>query len=160
MAYSYLKEIEDIQSGRTNNGELQDSAIGSTVNDILSNTEKNGVNQTNVLKYYNMISASDFDKYLISKQQETLKQKSLKETEQNVKDKESEKFYNLSIKNVGENTSKVLIDVMNDLVKFVNDEHKTFGKLFNIFTKNDRMIYVGIVIVLLSIMFYFITVTS
>ena len=159
MNYSF---VEDIQSDRVDNDERLDygSAVDGTVNDMMTNLGTNGVKGTSVLKFYNMISASDFDKFLISKQQESLNKKSLKATEQSIKDKNNEKFYNLSMKHVLQNTTKTLVDVINDIVIFVNDQHKTFGKLFNIFTKSDRLIYLGLVFVFISIVLYFIMVTS
>lgn len=162
MEYSYLN-VERIQGVKDFGGGddyLNASGINETVQDITGNLAKNGIKGTNVLKYYNTISASDFDKFLISKQQQELQKKSLKASVQAIKDKENEKFYNISLKNVLQNTTKTLVDIMNDLVIFVNDDHKTLGKLFNIFTKSERMIYIGLVLMLLSIVLYFITVTS
>ena len=162
MEYSYL-DVERIQNDRNYGGGneyLEASGINSTVMDITGNLEKNGVKGTNVLKFYNTISASDFDKFLISKQQKELEKKSLKASVQAIKDKENEKFYNLSLKNVLQNTTQTVVDIINDMVMFVNDDHKTFGKLFNIFTKSDRLIYVGLVLIFLSVVLYFINVTS
>ncbi len=159
MNYSFVK---DIQSNKVDTNERLDhgSAVENTVNDMTTNLGKNGVEGTNVLKFYNMISANDFDKFLISKQQESLNKKSLKATAQSIKDKDDEKFYNLSISQVLQNTTKTLVDVINDIVIFINDQHKTFGELFNIFTKSDRLIYLGLVFVFISIVLYFIMVTS
>lgn len=162
MEYNYL-DIERIQGDRQyggGNDYLESSSINATVMDITGNLEKNGVKGTNVLKYYNTISASDFDKFLISKQQQVLQDKSVKATAQSIRNKENEKFYNLSLKNLAQNTTKTMIDVMNDMVIFVNSSDKNFGKLFDIWTRGDRMIYVGIVLILISMILYFITVTS
>lgn len=162
--YSYANEIQrDIQSDKVTAGDERldyGSAIDGTVADMTRNLTQNGVEGTNVLKFYNMISASDFDKFLISKQQESLKKKSLKATAQSIKDKENENFYNLSMKQVLQNTTKTLVAVINDMVIFLNDQHKTFGKLFDIFTKSDRLIYVGLVLMFISVVLYFIMVTS
>ena len=87
-------------------------------------------------------------------------EKSTKATAQSIKNKENEKFYNLSLKNLAQNTSKTMIDIMNDMVIFFNSYDKNFGKLFDILTRNDRMIYVGLVLILISMILYFITVTA
>jgi hypothetical protein len=162
MEHSYI-DIKNIQEDRNyggGNDYLESSSINSTVMDITGNLEKNGIKGTNVLKYYNTISASDFDKFLISKQQQSLHEKSTKATAQSIKNKENEKFYNLSLKNLAQNTSKTMIDIMNDMVIFFNSYDKNFGKLFDILTRNDRMIYVGLVLILISMILYFITVTA
>lgn len=156
MNYSYMGDMNNDLHGREEYGS---TGFGSLVQTVNENTNNNGVTGTNVLKYYNMISASDFDKYLISKQQEALHKKSLKASVQAIKDKENERFYNLSMLNIANNTMSTLVSVLNDLVKFFNDKHKTLGKLYNIFVKEDRLIYLGLVIIFLSFTLYFITVT-
>lgn len=163
MNYSYTNNISrgenDGESGLLGREEYGSTGFGSLIKTVNQNTGNNGVVGTNVLKYYNMISASDFDKYLISKQQEALHKKSLKASVQAVKDKENERFYNLSMLNIANNIMSTLVDVLNDLVKFFNDSHKTFGKLYNIFVKEDRLIYLGLVVLFFSFVLYFITVT-
>lgn len=159
MEYSYEganNAVERIQSDKMNGGD----GISGLVSSINENVTNNGIEQKNVLKYYNLISASDFDKFLIDMQQKKLNEKSLKATEQAIKDKENEKFYNLSIKNIVQNTTNIMIEVVNDLVVYFNSDDKTFGGLYVIISKNDRFIYVGIVMILISVMLYFITVTS
>lgn len=153
--------IEPVQNNYTfSDPDAQFSRVDDIVASINENVGKNGVKKSDVLKYYNMISASDFDKYLISKQQLELDNKGEEATAQAIKDKENERFYNLSLRSIGENTTRVLVNVLNDLVAYVNSDYKTFGGLFNIFTKEDRLIYVGIVVIILSLMFYFVNVSQ
>ena len=158
MEYSYVganNAVERIQSDKMNN-----DGLNSLVSSINENVNTYDINQENVLKYYNVISASDFDKFLIDMQQKKITDKSIKATEQAIIDKEHEKFYNLSIKNIAFNTTNVMIEIVNDLVIYLNSSDKSFGKLYVILSKKDRFIYLGIVLIILSVMLYFITVTS
>ena len=128
---------------------------------ILNNPNDSDENiSKNVLKYHNFVSADDFDKYLISKQQQLLNKKSELASKQAIKDKEMDKFYNLSLYQISNNTTQTLISILNELIIFNNNNNKTLGKFINIFIKNDRLIYVGITTIIISFMIYFISATS
>ena len=62
---------------------------------------------------------------------------------------ESDKFYNLSIKQIGFKVSDTVNNVVDELIEF---EPKTGVSGFvEIFAKQDRLIYLGIIIVIFSI---------
>jgi len=101
------------------------------------------------------------DKY-IEKQIE-LKLNSLLETLPDTvpKDQHIKPIYNLTIKELYKNTLQSLIDIINDIIEaynkkdYINTNNYIFI-LINIFTKDNRKIYVGIMIVILSFIMYFI----
>lgn len=70
-------------------------------------------------------------------------------------------IYNLTIKELYKNTLQTLIDIINDIVDvyskkdYINNNNYIFI-LYNIFTKDNRKIYVGIMLVILSFIIYFI----
>ena len=70
-------------------------------------------------------------------------------------------IYNLTIKELYKNTLQTLIDIINDIVEvyskkdYINNNNYIYI-LLNIFTKENRNIYVGIMIVILSFIVYFI----
>ena len=104
---------------------------------------------------------SDIDKY-IEKQIE-LKLNSLLETLPNTvpKDLYIKPIYNLTIKEIYKNTLQSLIDIINDVIDAYNKKdyintNNYIYILINIFTKDNRKIYVGIMIVILSFIMYFI----
>jgi hypothetical protein len=105
--------------------------------------------------------ATDIEKY-IEKQIE-MKLNSLLETlpETIPKDLKIKPIYNLTIKELYKNTLQTLIDIINDIVdvyskrNYINNNNFIYI-LLNIFTKDNRKIYVGIMIVVLSFIFYFI----
>jgi len=63
----------------------------------------------------------------------------------------------MSISDLFYNLGKVFLDIINDLVKFTEMPDKTFWQLWYIFTRTDRIAYVGIMIVIIAIIFAFMT---
>uniref|UniRef100_A0A6C0LHA5 Uncharacterized protein n=1 Tax=viral metagenome TaxID=1070528 RepID=A0A6C0LHA5_9ZZZZ len=104
---------------------------------------------------------SDIEKY-IEKQIE-MKLNSLLETLPDKLPKELtiKPIYNLTIKEIYKNTLQSLIDIITDIVDvyskkdYVNNNNYIYI-LLNIFMKDDRKIYVGIMLVVLSFIVYFI----
>lgn len=104
---------------------------------------------------------TDIEKY-IEKQVE-LKLNSLLETlPDNIPDPLKIKpVYNLTIKQLYKNTLQTMIDIINDIVDvyskkdYINNNNYIYILLY-IFTKNNRTIYVGIILIFLSFIIYFI----
>ena len=104
---------------------------------------------------------TDIEKY-IEKQIE-LKLNSLLKTLPDTlpKNQKIKPIYNLTIKELYKNTLQSLIDIINDIVDvyskkdYINNNNYIFI-LYNIFTKDNRKIYVGIMLVILSFIIYFI----
>ena len=104
---------------------------------------------------------TDIEKY-IEKQIE-IKLNSLLETlpDKIPKDLQIKPIYNLTIKELYKNTLQSLIDIITDIVDvyskkdYVNNNNYMYI-LLNIFTKNNRKIYVGIMLVILSFIVYFV----
>jgi hypothetical protein len=88
---------------------------------------------------------------------ETLPEKIPKDLE---KDLQIKPIYNLTIKELYKNTLQSLIDIITDIVDvyskkdYVNNNNYIYI-LLNIFTKDNRKIYVGIMLVILSFIVYF-----
>ena len=121
--------------------------------DIKDISENKDINDTKDMSY--------IDKY-IEKQIE-IKLNNLLETLPNTvpKDLNIKPIYNLTIKELYKNTLQSLIDIINDVIdaynkkEYINTNNYIFI-LINIFTKDNRKIYVGIMIVILSFIMYFI----
>jgi hypothetical protein len=105
------------------------------------------------------IKDTDIEKY-IEKQIE-MKLNSLLETlpDSMPKELKIKPIYNLTIKELYKNTLQTLIDIINEIVdvyskkNYINNNNFIYI-LLNIFTKDNRKIYVGIMIVVLSFIFY------
>ena len=106
-------------------------------------------------------ATTDIEKY-IEKQIE-IKLNSLLETlpDKLPKDLTIKPIYNLTIKEIYKKTLQSLIDIITDIVDvyskkdYVNNNNYMYI-LLNIFTKDDRKIYVGIMLLVLSFIVYFI----
>jgi len=104
---------------------------------------------------------TDIEKY-IEKQIE-IKLNSLLETlpDKIPKDLQIKPIYNLTIKELYKNTLQTLIDIITDIVDvyskkdYVNNNNYIYI-LLSIFTKDDRKIYVGIMLIVLSFIVYFV----
>lgn len=107
------------------------------------------------------IKDMDIEKY-IEKQIE-LKLNNLLETLPNSipKDMKIKPIYNLTINELYKNTLQTLIDIINDIIEvyskknYINTNNYIYI-LLNIFTKDNRKIYVGIIIIIMSFIIYFI----
>ena len=67
----------------------------------------------------------------------------------------------LKIGDIYKNTIQTIIDIINDIIIYMNNTspNKTksiFNDLFNIFFSNDRMFYIGVILIILSFVIYFI----
>ena len=135
-----------------------------------ADTVNTGVNATNISNNAKdsakdpakePVKETDIEKY-IEKQIE-LKLNSLLETlpDKIPKDLQIKPIYNLTIKELYKNTLQTLIDIINDVVDayskkdYINNNNYIYI-LYNIFTKDNRKIYVGIMIIILSFIIYFI----
>jgi hypothetical protein len=111
------------------------------------------------------IKETDIEKYIekqieikLNNLLETLPEKIPKDLE---KDLQIKPIYNLTIKELYKNTLQSLIDIITDIVDvyskkdYVNNNNYIYI-LLNIFTKDNRKIYVGIMLVILSFIVYFV----
>jgi hypothetical protein len=68
--------------------------------------------------------------------------------------------YNLTIRELYKNTLQTIIDIINDVIELNNskitDVNYYITKVIYILTEDDRKLYVGIILVILSFIIYFI----
>tara|TARA_B100001540_G_scaffold303926_1_gene313103 strand:- start:8165 stop:8581 length:417 start_codon:yes stop_codon:yes gene_type:complete len=78
------------------------------------------------------------------------------------KENNNKMVYEYTIHELYQNTMQYLIDVINDVADFIsidhkNDTNKEFrNKLFNIFLNENRKLYTGIILIILSLIIYFV----
>ena len=75
------------------------------------------------------------------------------------KTKPTTKIYNLSIKDICDNISKTVIDMLNEFSIYRHDENKRWNDYVRIITQEDRLIYVGIIFVIVSLIVFFIDIS-
>lgn len=69
------------------------------------------------------------------------------------------KIYDLSMKDIGDNLGKTFIDMLNEFSLYRNDENKRLTDYVRILTHDDRLIYVGIIFVIVSLIVFFIDIS-
>jgi hypothetical protein len=77
------------------------------------------------------------------------------------------KIYDLSLSAIVKNFTKFIIEMLDDLVDYINNFYvlknknkNMFNEFITIFIKKDRLIYSGIFFILLSFIFYFMDISS
>lgn len=114
----------------------------------------------NIINFNSIFSLTDYEKMKLEEQYNRLYEKGRKETEVETMKKEKERFYNLSLKQIVINMFNNLVDILNDLVNFINSDNKSYNRLIDIFTYKDRLIYFGIFLLMLAVMLFFIGATN
>jgi hypothetical protein len=115
----------------------------------------------NIINFDSMFSMNDYQKMKMQEQYNKLYDKSKDLNEIRETNKENQRFYNLSIKQIMINLADRLVKILNELVDFINDDKdKTFTRAVDIITKDDHLIYLGIFIIIVAIFLFFISGTS
>ena len=73
--------------------------------------------------------------------------------------KDENDFFNISMIDIYKNTIQTIIDIINDITHLLDistNYDNIFIKILKIFFKNERMFYIGIILIILSFIIYFI----
>jgi hypothetical protein len=63
----------------------------------------------------------------------------------------------LNISNIYKNTIQTIIDIINEVMIILdNNDKNLYEKLLNVFYKEERQFYIGIIFIVLSFVIYFI----
>jgi hypothetical protein len=113
-----------------------------------------------VLKDKFTLSNQDFNQLKEAQQFNKLYARQYNENERLKILKENKSIYNLSVNTLLKNLSTVLLEITNDVSVFINQDNKSFNSFFIIFTKKERLMYVGLLLVFISIVLWFIDITN
>ena len=125
---------------------------------LLNKNDDSNIN--NILKNKTTLSLHDYQKIELEKQYNKLYENSIIVNNAAIDEKEQLRVYNLSLKTLAKNTSQTCIDLLNDLSMFLKKKDKTWNGFVYILVKDDRLIYIGIILVIISILLYMIGVTE
>ena len=125
------------------------SSFNTKLNNMENNNNENQ-NEKRVLKNQFNFNYSDYQKLKLAEQYNELYSKQFTTNNENEKIVENKKIFNLSLKDLFKNTSVTLSDLLNDLVIYYNQEHKTLNEFILIFTKQQRLIYLGLLLILFA----------
>ncbi len=152
LGFSFDNEFKQVRVDKIN-GRLLDNVV--EYNKNLTPDEINGTNINNILKYNNLMTLREFDKMIIAQQYQKLYGKTRDANIIEQEKFENNKFTNLSLNEIFYKFTGVMMELINELPKAY--ENDTLN--LEMFTKNDRMIYVGILFIFIALFFYFINVS-
>lgn len=129
---------------------------------ILNNDYLLGAKTTNVLKKEYTIDYNDYEKLKINEQYNKLYSQIFDKNKLDIKLSENKKVYNLSFSILINNAIKTYMNMLNELsLYFAKDQpDKSINKLALIFTKDQNMIYIGLLILVISFLFWLIDITK
>ena len=108
------------------------------------------------------LSLSNFQELKLAEAYNKLIDKGKKENRNRQQEKYDKRIYNLSFKKISENFFSTWVTIIEDMTELINDDsnNKNFSNYINILIKDDRIIYVGIFLVLVSLFLFFIFMTK
>jgi hypothetical protein len=115
----------------------------------------------NILKKDYTLNYNDYEKLKISEQYNKIYNQIYKKNIEYIENNENEKIYNLSFSVLLKKSGVVYINILNDLSKYFSNENKNknINELGYILTKNDNLLYIGILILIISFLLWIIDVT-
>lgn len=125
-------------------------------NSIISKNIEN----TSVLKKNFTLDYSDYEKLKISEQYNKLYSNIYEKNKDDITLNENKKIYNLSFYDLIKMAGPVYINLLNDLSIYFSTKEKTkdLNKLGFILTKNDNLLYIGLLILVLSFSLWIISI--
>ncbi len=166
------KTVNDLQTEGTGNGFYPtkakpnpDAALAYAGTAQLNVAGKNLNNEnelTTILKDKYTLAYSDYEKLKISEQYNKHFIQSDRENKRREREKRDKRIYNLSMKELVENGSMTYSNVINDLVVFFTqpDNQKDWNQFAYIFVRDDNMLYLGLLLVLIAFALWTIDVTA
>lgn len=82
-----------------------------------------------------------------------------KKEDQQIIEKKLKRVYNLSIVDITKKVLSTIVDITTDLTNWMNTDKK-LNEFIDIFIKKDRLIYIGILSVVIAFILFFISSTS
>jgi len=114
-----------------------------------------------ILENANTYTMSDFQKLKLAESYKKLYSDTVLENDKRKKQQYDKRIYNLSLKDLFENFFTVWTKIITEMTTLIydNDNNKSWNNYIILFTRNDRIIYVGIMFVLVGLILYFIFLT-
>lgn len=101
---------------------------------------------------------TDYEIRSMEEQQRRLKYFTDTTNEELQQKQEQQLFINLSLVDLLSNMSKTIITIINELIDINQDT--TWNDVILIFIKNDRLVYIGILLIIVSLCIYLIDITN
>lgn len=127
---------------------------------VYSQIEPLDTSQVSILKDNFLIDKSDYEKEMINRQYNKLYFNSLNKSNEMEREKKEKIIYNLSLSQIFQNMSNIIVEVLNEYSMLIKNNDKNYNKYVEVLIKGDRMIYVGIIFIILALIIFFIFVSS
>ena len=103
-----------------------------------------------ILKDNYTIDKTNYEKIKLSEEYNQLYSTEYRENIEMKKSYVNKKIFNLSFKELIQNASLVYMNILSELSVFIHKKNKSMNELGLIFTNNDRLLYIGLFILVLS----------
>jgi hypothetical protein len=132
--------------------------LNKTDNSIASQNIEN----TNILKKNFTLSYTDYEKLKISEQYNKLYSNIYEKNKDDITLNENKKIYNLSLTDLIKMAGPIYINLINDLSIYLSTKtkDKSLNKLGYILTKDDNLLYIGLLILVLSFFLWIIEILA
>lgn len=123
---------------------------------------QSGETTVNILKDKFSVDYSDYEKLKIAEQYNKLYSSIYEKNKSEIAINENKKIYNLSLYELAIKSGKVYINLLNDISIYLSydQKDKSINTLGLILTKNDNLLYIGILVLLISFFLWLIDITS
>jgi len=120
------------------------------------------VEKRNILESSDTYTLSDFQKLQLAQSYKKLYSNTILENKRIEEAQYNKRVYNLSLKTLFENFFTVWTQIVNEMTTLVydNNNNKNINNYLIVLTKDDRVIYLGLMFILLSLISYFIFLTK
>jgi|LakMenEpi03Aug12_release.lakeMendotaPanAssembly.Ray.scaffolds.fasta_scaffold901381_1 cyclophilin family peptidyl-prolyl cis-trans isomerase len=123
-------------------------------NDISPRIESNVLNKNNIFSY------SDYNTVMLANEANKLQHLNSMANNELLKTANSQRFFNLSLNDVVNNTVLTVVAIFVDLLQIKKKGNINYQDLAKIFISDDRMIYFGVFLIFLSLLFMVIFLSS
>lgn len=126
------------------------------------NNSKSNSTEYNILKKDYTLDYTDYEKLKINEQYNKLYTNIYETNKENVKTFENKKIYNLSLVQLMNKASYVYINMINDFsIYFSKDnKNKSINQIGNIIVKDDNLLFIGLLFLIISFLLWIIDVTK
>jgi ABC-type transporter Mla subunit MlaD len=141
------------------------TTIATTANPTTIATKANPttIAETNVVNDKNTFTYSDYNTEMLAKEADKLQNLNTINNNKESLYSNSKNFYNLSLNEVVNNTVLTVVAIFVDLLQLQKKYSKqpiNYQDIFDIFTKGDRLIYFGVFLIFLSLLFMVLFISS
>ena len=117
-------------------------------------------NEKYILKDNFNLDSSNYEKIKLAQQYNQLYSDEYSVNKKNEIEYNNKKIYNLSLKDLLTNASFVYMKIISELSIFINNDKKDINNLGLIFTKDDRLLYIGLLVLVISFCLWIINISE